>query len=270
MGQAVENVRNLNISYLSVDKIRPNPYQPRKYFDKQALEDLAKSIKEYGVMQPINVRFINNNSYELVAGERRLRASRMAGLTVIPAIIIDITDKESAVLALIENIQRQNLNYLEEAEGFANLMNDYGLTQEELASKIGKSQSTVANKLRLLRFSGNVKRMLVDNNLTERHARAMLKITNEQTQLSLLSKVVERGLTVSKTEELVENAIKRQSKQTLKRSNTKFKLHVRDIRLFTNTIENAVAMMKKAGIKTEYTINTADGVYDINIKVRME
>ena len=142
-----------DIVYISVDSIRPNPYQPRKRFSKASLDELCESIKQYGVIQPINVRKIGNNHYELVAGERRLRAAIMAGLDKIPAIIIDVNDNDSAILALIENLQREDLNYLEEAEGYNNLIMEHNLTQEELAMRIGKSQSTIANKIRLLRLS---------------------------------------------------------------------------------------------------------------------
>jgi len=147
-----------NIIYVNIENIRPNPYQPRKQFNKLALEELCESVKQYGVIQPISVRKISANMYELVAGERRLRAAAMAGLTTVPCIIVDVDDNDSAVLALIENLQRENLNYLEEAEGYSNLINEHGFTQEELASKIGKSQSTIANKIRLLKLPPLVKK----------------------------------------------------------------------------------------------------------------
>ncbi|MCX8000903.1 MAG: ParB/RepB/Spo0J family partition protein, partial [Leptospiraceae bacterium] len=140
-----------NITYVGIDSIRPNPYQPRKQFNKTSLEELCESIKHYGVLQPINVRKMSSNTYELVAGERRLRAATMAGLKEIPAIIVNVDDNDSAVIALIENLQREDLTYMEEAEGYNNLILDHGFTQEELAQKIGKSQSTIANKIRLLK-----------------------------------------------------------------------------------------------------------------------
>jgi ParB family chromosome partitioning protein len=130
-----------NINYIDIDNVRPNPYQPRKQFNKAALEELCESIKQYGVIQPINVRKISKNHYELVAGERRLRAAIMAGLKEIPAIVISVNDNDSAVMALIENLQREDLSYMEEAEGYNNLITEHGFTQEELAQKIGKSQS---------------------------------------------------------------------------------------------------------------------------------
>ncbi len=142
----MKNIQS-EIKYIPIDSIKPNPYQPRKDFNKKALEELSQSIKTYGVIQPISVRKLQDNSYELVAGERRLRASELANLKEIPAIIVDYRDKESAMIALIENLQREDLNFIEEAEGYRNLIEDHGFTQQELAEKIGKSQSTIANKL---------------------------------------------------------------------------------------------------------------------------
>ncbi|WP_136479116.1 nucleoid occlusion protein [Acetivibrio thermocellus] len=239
-----------NIIYVNIENIRPNPYQPRKQFNKLALEELCESVKQYGVIQPISVRKISANMYELVAGERRLRAAAMAGLTTVPCIIVDVDDNDSAVLALIENLQREDLNYLEEAEGYSNLINEHGFTQEELASKIGKSQSTIANKIRLLKLPPLVKKILMDNNLTERHARALLKLHDEQLQLKVLKKVCEKGLNVKKTEELVEKAIEKYTmqKENEKKNNVKFTKAIKDIRIFINTIKQAIILMKKSGV----------------------
>ena len=238
-----------NITYINIKNIRPNPYQPRKQFNKAALEELCESIKQYGVMQPINVRRISSNSYELVAGERRLRAAIMAGLNEIPAIIINVDDNESAVIALIENLQREDLTYLEEAEGYYNLITEHGFTQEKLAQKMGKSQSTIANKIRLLRLSPLVKKILMDNNLTERHARALLKLHDEQLQLKVLKIVCERGYNVKRTEELVERAIDRYTrKESDSNSNKKVTRAIKDIRIFVNTIKQAIDVMRKSGV----------------------
>jgi ParB family chromosome partitioning protein len=241
-----------NISYLSIDSVRPNPYQPRKQFSKGSLEELRESIQQYGVIQPINVRKISNNNYELVAGERRLRADTMAGLKEIPAIIINVNDNDSAVMALIENLQREDLNYMDEAEGYNNLINEHGFTQEELAQKIGKSQSTVANKIRLLKLSPLVKKILADNSLTERHARALLKLHDEQLQLKVLKHVCERGFNVKKTEELVEKVIDKCLNQDKdKPSERKFTRTIKDIRIFVNTIRQAIDLMKKSGVNAK-------------------
>ncbi|MDP4091935.1 MAG: nucleoid occlusion protein [Bacillota bacterium] len=240
-----------NISYISIDHIRPNPYQPRKQFNKASLEELCESIKQYGVLQPINVRKISNNTYELVAGERRLRSAEMAGLKEIPAIIINVNDNDSAVMALIENLQREDLSFMEEAEGYNNLLIEHGLTQEELAQKIGKSQSTIANKIRLLKLAPLVKKIIADNNLTERHARALLKLHDEQLQLKVLKRVCERGFNVKKTEELVERAIEKYTREAKEGSERKLTRAVKDIRIFVNTIRQAIDMMKKAGVNAK-------------------
>jgi ParB family chromosome partitioning protein len=241
-----------NITYIGIDYIRPNPYQPRKQFNKLALDELCESIKQYGVLQPINVRKISLSTYELVAGERRLRAAIMAGVKEIPAIIINVDDNDSAVMALIENLQREDLNYMEEAEGYSNLINEHGFTQEQLAQKIGKSQSTVANKIRLLKLSPLVKKILADNNLTERHARALLKLHDEQLQLKVLRLVCERGLNVKKTEELVERAIDKFSRDVKQNSGErKMTKAIKDVRIFVNTIKQAIDIMKQSGVNAK-------------------
>jgi ParB family chromosome partitioning protein len=241
-----------NITYINIDNIRPNPYQPRKQFNKSALDELCESIKQYGVIQPINVRKISSTTYELVAGERRLRASKMAELKEIPAIIVNIDDNGSAVIALIENLQREDLSYMEEAEGYHHLIEDHGFTQEELAQKIGKSQSTIANKIRLLKLPPLVKKILSDNNLTERHARCLLKLHDEQLQLKVLKHVCEKGLNVKKTEELVERAIERYTKGAKDPgSGKKITKAIRDIRIFVNTIRQAIDLMKKSGVNAK-------------------
>lgn len=238
-----------NITYVGIENIRPNPYQPRKQFNKISLEELSESIKQYGVIQPINVRKLSSNMYELVAGERRLRAATMAGLKEIPAIVININDNDSAVMALIENLQREDLSYMEEAEGYNNLISDHGFTQEELATKIGKSQSTIANKIRLLKLPPLVKKILADNSLTERHARALLKLHDEQLQLKVLKNVCEKGLNVKKTEDLVERAIDRFTRQENEKKNKgKFTRAIKDIRIFVNTIKQSIELMKKSGV----------------------
>ncbi|MDQ2086007.1 nucleoid occlusion protein [Herbivorax sp. ANBcel31] len=264
-----ENKKNLkNIINLPVESIRPNPYQPRKQFNKIPMEELCESIKQYGIIQPISVRKISNNMYELVAGERRLRASKMAGLEDIPAIIVDINDNDSAVLALIENLQREDLSYMEEAEGYNNLINDHGFTQEVLAHKIGKSQSTIANKIRLLKLPPLVKKMLSDNNLTERHARALLKLHDEQLQLKVLKHVCEKGLNVKKTEDLIERAIEKYTKrQKEKKNKPQFTKAIKDIRIFVNTIKQAIELMKKSGVDAKAAQFDRGSYYEFIVRV---
>jgi len=258
-------ISNREIVYLPVDKIQPNPYQPRRIFDRGSLDELASSIREYGVLQPVSVRLINGYRYELVAGERRLRASKLAGLSNIPAVVINISEQDSAILALIENLQRQNLHFLEEAEGFQNLIIDYRFTQEELAQRVGKNQSTIANKLRVLRLPKTVQNILMDNDLTERHARALLKLADEHKQIEILKKVIKGGLTVRKTEELVEDALCQSLPEDAKTPTIQH--YIRDIRILANSIKDNLEMVKRAGVDTEFDMMQTDIGYDIHIKL---
>ncbi len=262
-------ITNNEIIFLPVDKVVTNPYQPRKNFDRAALEELAESIKQYGVIQPITVRKIGQ-SYELVTGERRLRASRLAGAETIPAIVVNIAEKDSSIIAIVENLQRENLNFLEEAEGYQNLIKDYSFTQEDLARVIGKSQSSIANKLRVLRLSPQVKKLLLANNLTERHARALLKIEDEEElQLEVIKKVIDEKLTVSKTEEYIETLLKKmQAPEPEKKHKQKIKHYVKDLRLFTNTVKQAVEVMKNSGMSTEYVVNEMEDGCEIRINIK--
>jgi len=187
-----------------------------------------------------------------VSGERRLRAAILAGLKEVPAVVITVDDDDSAVIALIENLQREDLSYMEEAEGYNNLINEHKFTQEELARKIGKSQSTIANKIRLLKLPLIVKKMLTDNGLTERHARALLKLPDEQLQLKVLKAVCDKGYNVKKTEMLVERAIEKYSRRISENNyERKFTKGIKDIRIFVNTIKQAIKMVKDAGVKTK-------------------
>ena len=221
---------------IPIKNIIPNPNQPRRDFDKVALQDLAISIMEYGLMQPITVRQTGPFDYELIAGERRLTACRNLGMTYIPAIVMRVSDTDSAILALVENIQRENLNYIEEAEAFCTLITEHGLTQEELADKLGKGQSTIANKIRILRLSSKVREILTDNSLTERHARALLRLPEERQQLRILKIIVDRGLNVAKTEELVDKLLRGPSRPLAEPKNMRV---FKDLRIFTNTIQKS-------------------------------
>jgi len=197
-----------NINYIEVDLITPNIYQPRKHFDEESIDELAKSISVYGIIQPVTVRKIAEDRYELVAGERRLRAAKKLGLNEVPAIIIDITDRDSAAISLLENLQREDLNFIEEAEAYYNLIREHNYTQEKLAEIIGKKQSTIANKIRVLKLNVKVRNYILENNLTERHARALLKLDSEEGQMKVLETVVRRGLNVKATEDLIEKQLK--------------------------------------------------------------
>ena len=242
---------------IPIGNIKENPHQPRKEMDPYALQDLAISIMEYGLMQPISVRQVSPFDYELIAGERRLTACKNLGMSYIPAVVMAATATDSAVLALVENIQRENLSYLEEAEAFHQLLANHGLTQEELADKLGKSQSAVANKVRILKLSPEVREILMEHHLTERHARALLRLPDEKLQLRTAKLIVQRGLNVAKTEELIDKLVKAPAKAPRERIGAGREQIFRDVRIFSNTIRQAVEMMRQSGIeaKTNKTEN---------------
>lgn len=258
---------NLAVFNIPVDRIAPNPYQPRKEFSKNALEELSASIKQYGVLQPINVRSIGDNFYELISGERRLRASKLAGIKEIPAIVVEVVEQDSAVIALIENLQREDLNFMEEAEGYYNLINDHGMTQEELAQKVGKKQSTIANKLRLLKLPAMVKNALLANGLTERHARALLKLPDEAMQNKALKTVLKRQLNVKKTEEMIEKmldeiAASGEGQKVEKKIKGKINYNI-----YVNSIKNTYKEIVKTGYNVEYGQVDKGDYIEITLKV---
>ena len=253
---------------LPIEKVRPNPYQPRKYFNLSALEELAESITAYGILQPVTVRKMGGGYYELVAGERRLRAAEMAGLTTVPAIFVQVSDSDSAVLAFIENIQRQNLSFLEEAEGYRNMMEDYGLTQEELAAKLSKSQSAIANKLRVLKLEDSVKKELMDHHFTERHARALLRLPDEETRLLVIAQMIREEMNVKRTEELVEHTIEEMRQRHTEKGERKEKRYITDFRLFTNTIKQSLEVIRRSGVDVVYEDTQNEEECEIVIRIR--
>lgn len=230
-----------------IENIRVNPNQPRKELDPYALQDLAISIMEYGLMQPVSVRQVSPFDYELIAGERRLTACKNLGMSYIPAVVMAASPTDSAVLALVENIQRENLSFMEEAEAFHGLLTEHGLTQEELADKLGKSQSAIANKLRILKLPPEVRELLSAHSLTERHARALLRLPDAKLQLRTVKLVISRGLNVAKTEELIEKLIRSPQKSPDLPTPGRERIF-RDVRIFGNTLRQAVDLMRKSGI----------------------
>lgn len=248
---------------IPIERIIPNPNQPRKFFDEDELKALSESISENGIIQPITVRE-NNNFYEIIAGERRYRAALMSGFECVPCIIIDADDSESAIMALVENIQRKNLSFFDEAQAIKNMINVYGLTQEETAKKIGKTQSTIANKLRILKFSDEEKKMITDYKLTERHARALLSVDDENLRKVIIEKIYKQGLNVSQTEKLISTMLSKELHKTKIRKRSKLLKHMS---LFTNSINRAVSIMEDSGVKCSTKKINGEGYVEFVVRI---
>ena len=247
---------------VAVEKLVPRSNQPRKIFDEEDLRALAQSIKENGVLQPLLVRRVDG-VLELIAGERRLRASKMAGLKQVPCLIMNVSEHKAAICSLLENIQRRNLSLFEESEAIAELINEYGLTQEEAAQRLGMAQSTLANKLRLLQFSGEEREGILQYQLTERHARALLRIKDAKARQDLLKEVGEKQLTVARTEQLVEILLQGEQKKEHARPI----VIVKDVRIFANTVKRALDTMRLAGIPAEQIRNESEDFLEYVIRI---
>lgn len=253
---------------IPLERIDTNPTQPRRFFDIEALAELAASIDEYGVIQPITVKKKTDGRYLIIAGERRYRASCMAKKRTIPAIVVSLGEKESAQIALLENLQRKDLTFFEEAEGYLHLMTEYEMTQEELSEKLGKSQSAIANKLRLLKLDDEIKTMIFEAGLTERHARALLKLGNKKIREKALKTIIERKLNVAMSESLIEKLAR--SEAEAKRFGT-FKAavseNVKKQKIFCNTVNKAIRMLNKSGIDTTIEQNESDEYFTYKISI---
>ena len=260
-----KNNPDVQIIQVPLSKIAPNPYQPRKEFESEALSELADSIRQYGVLQPLLVAPGKGGTYILIAGERRLRASTMAGLGAVPVIVSEYTTQQIAEIALIENLQRKDLHYLEEAEGYEKLLTIFHLTQEAMAIRVGKKQSTIANKLRLLKLPIFVRNVLHDSELTERHARVLLKLEDEETQREVLQKALKERLNVKQTEALVEKTLKEAGKPDRKKP--RFVI-VNDVRIYLNSIKEVMETVKASGIPSsmEQDMDGDDVVVTLRIK----
>ena len=232
---------------IDVRLIVPNPHQPRTEFDDSDIRSLAESIGQNGILQPLSVRK-SGERYELIAGERRLRAAKMCGLQAVPCIVHDISERNSAILALVENIQRQDLSFFDEAAAIEKLISYYGMTQEDAASKLGKAQSTIANKLRLLRITPEERELIMNFNLTERHARALLKLGSCEERMNILEKVIKNKLNVERTEKLVEDYIGQKKVRQSYRTRSKV---FQNVKIFVNTINKAIETMQSAGIDAD-------------------
>ena len=225
------------VVFLPSRVIRPNPAQPRKYFDPDALTELANSIREHGILQPLSVRRVEGY-YELIAGERRLRAAQLAGLTEIPCLLMTMTDAESGMAAMVENLQRQDLDFIEEARGISFIMSQWCMSQEQTAKLLGKSQSAIANKLRLLRHCPRVLQALREGKLTERHGRALLKLSTEEEKLAAIEEIVRQGMSVARTEKYIESLLV-QKETTARPVN---------LGTFFNNLNQSLARIQQSGI----------------------
>ena len=238
-------MESTRVTMISPDYISPNPDQPRRYFDPDGLTELAESIRVHGILQPLSVRRKGGGRYELIAGERRLRAAMICGLEQVPCLVLEVSRESSCLLSLIENLQRRDLDFWEEAKALERLISVYGLSQEEAAAKVGKSQSAVANKLRLLRLPPDVLTLLRERGCTERHARALLRLEEPELQRTAARHVAEQGLTVARTEEYVETLLHPADKPARKKPT----FVIKDVRLFLNTVTRGLSMMKSAGVQ---------------------
>lgn len=232
---------------IEIADIVPNPHQPRSDFSDYDITTLAESIAQNGILQPISVRK-RGSKYELIAGERRLRAAKLCGFSVVPCIIHEVSDRHSAILALVENIQRQDLSFFDEALAIEKLISLYGMTQEDAASKLGRAQSTVANKLRLLRLTERERELITRYELTERHARSLLRLGSADDRLYILDKIIKNNLNVERSERLIDEFI---GSQRDKVSYKKRSIVFQNVKMFVNTITKAVETMQAAGISAD-------------------
>lgn len=251
------------VQYIPLGRIRPNPQQPRRSFDEEGLAELAASIRSCGILQPLTVRRAGEG-YELVAGERRLRAARIAGLREVPCLVAQVGEEDSALLALMENLQRRDLDCWEEAQAIARLISRYGLSQEEAARRLGQAQPTVANKLRLLRLPEDVRALLRENGLTERHARALLRLQDPEVQRRAAGDMVRRGMNVAQAEAYVEKLL--QSAQvTPPRGRSTY--IIKDVRLFLNSVDRGLHLMRQAGVDAGWNRQDTDREILLTIRI---
>ena len=240
-------LESTRVTMLSPDVISPNPDQPRRYFDPDGLYELAESIRVHGILQPLSVRRKGGGRYELIAGERRLRAAMICGLEQVPCLVLEVSRESSCLLSLIENLQRRDLDFWEEAKALERLTTVYGLSQEEAAAKVGKSQSAVANKLRLLRLPQEVLALLRKHGFTERHARALLRLPTPEAQAAGADLLVKEGWTVARTEKYVEEVLRNQTKG----KKTRPPLLIRDVRSLLTSPDHSLAVMRSAGVAAQ-------------------
>ncbi|MED3661616.1 nucleoid occlusion protein [Ureibacillus sp. FSL K6-8385] len=252
---------------IPIDQIVPNRYQPRTVFDEEKIEELSRTIHTHGVIQPIVVRRLDDNRYEIIAGERRYRAIKKLNWTEVPAIVRDLNDKETASIALIENLQREELTAIEEALAYQQLIEIHHLTQEALAQRLGKGQSTIANKLRLLKLPQYVQDAILRREITERHARALISIKDEEMQIKLVDLIKENDWNVRQLEEYIQQLTKENENEEGKKARPKRKAISKDIRIALNTIKQSLSMVSKSGINIKTEEEDTEDYYLITVKI---
>ena len=247
---------------IPTESIVPNPDQPRKQFEQAELDELKESIREFGIIQPLIVKK-EADHYILIAGERRLRAAAALGMERVPALIREATVKESALIALIENVQRENLSYIEEAQAYRRLISEHGLTQTEIAKKVGKRQSTISNKLRILSLPEDIQAILAEHRLSERHARALLRIEDDGLRRQVLEKIVKYGLNVTQSEKLISDLLEKEEKKQMTGERIRFISY----QLYVNTIKKAFMTVKEAEEDAEYSVEEREDSVEVKITI---
>jgi len=265
--QTSEGNHHEKIEQIDINSISPNKYQPRSIFSEEKIEELARTIHTHGVIQPIVIRRTGDNSYEIIAGERRYRAMVSLNWEKVPAIVRNLDDKETASIALIENLQREELTSIEEAYAYEKLLELHELTQEALAQRLGKGQSTVANKLRLLKLPEEVKNAILEKRITERHARALIPLKEEQLQILMLNELIESQLNVKQLENRVRETLNPEKEVEKKKSPPKRKSVSRDVRIALNTIKQSLSLVAKSGINVETEEEDSEDFYTIVVKI---
>ncbi|MBE6037523.1 MAG: ParB/RepB/Spo0J family partition protein [Clostridiales bacterium] len=248
---------------IPIKEIIANPEQPRKVFREEELTELTESIRELGVLQPLLVKKRQEGGYFLIAGERRLRAATRAGLQKVPALVKEADEREIAVMALVENVQRSDLNYIEEALAYRSLMQEFGLTQSEIARKVGKKQSTVSNKIRLLVLPEKLQLLLAENDLTERHARALLRLRDDSRKEQVLRKVIAHHLNVSQTEKLVDSLVQQEEKERIRKERVK----LIDYKVYVNTVKKAFALIEAEDKRAQYFQKDLGDQFEVRILI---
>ena len=259
------------IMMLPTDVIYPNPNQPRRQFDPASLRELSDSIRRFGVLQPLTVRQLDSCRYELVAGERRLRAARLAGMDTVPCLLLEIDSRESGLLALIENLQRKDLDFIEEAEGLRQLIRTFGMSQEEAASCVSKSQSAVANKLRILKLPPGLLDSIRHSGLTERHARALLRLPGMEAQYRALEHILRHNLNVAQTEAYIEDMLRglpaAERAEQPKAAKKPPVVALKDVRIFLNTVTRGLSLMNRSGVNAVCERSEEGGELVLTIRI---